>query len=75
MILQGKVVSTIVAKGSKSERSACVLVVGKQKYILRKKGMPPFGDTTFESCINKTVEVDGTSLGTTFLVDKFKIIE
>jgi len=75
MRLQGKVVSSVIAKGSKSERQACILVVGNQRYILRKKGASAFIDDTFDPYVNKIIEVEGSSLGTTFIVENFKVIE
>ncbi len=64
----GQVVRRTVAKGSKSERMAVMLVTADGDFVLRRMGGNPFHDPDLEKMVGKTVRSEGeVAPGYTFL--------
>jgi hypothetical protein len=72
--LRGKVVQGDYGKGSKSEHQAVFLEAGQERYLLRRKTGPAFGDEELKQFIGHQVECDGFLVGTTLLVESIKIV-
>lgn len=70
--LRGKVIQDRYGSGSKSERNAIFLETDSNKYLLRRKTGPVFGDKALEDIIGSTVECDGFLMGDTLLADTLK---
>jgi len=73
--LQGRVALGAYGKGSKSEREAVFLETSAERYILRRKTGPVFGDTELEQYVGHQVECDGFVVGTTFLAERIQIVD
>jgi hypothetical protein len=70
MNFKGRVIKDVVAKGSKSERSAVVLDTGKEQYVLRRPGENPYSDPALDDLIGKNISATGNVNGNTlFLSD------
>lgn len=72
--LCGHVVSGEYGKGSKSEHHAIFLETASDRFILRRKIGPVFGDKELQQYIGQQVECDGFLSGNTVLAEKIKII-
>ena len=68
MRFKGRVIREVVAKGSKSERSAVTLDTGKKRYVLRRLGGNPFEDSTLEKLVGKTITATGELTGHTLMM-------
>jgi hypothetical protein len=67
MELVGQVERRVVAKGTRSERSAVVLVAPSGEFILRRAQGNPFVDDVLESLVGRQVACEGVMLaGSTF---------
>ena len=73
--LQGRVARGPYGKGSKSEREAVFLETPAERYILRRKTGPVFGDTELVPYVGHQVECDGFVVGTTFLAERIQIVD
>jgi len=62
-------------KGSKSEREAVFLETSAQRYVLRRKTGPVFGDVELAQYVGHQVECDGFVLDTTFLAERIQIVD
>lgn len=72
--LRGNVVQGDYGTGSKSERQAVYLEAGQERYLLRRKSGPVFGDEELSQFIGHQVECDGFLVGTTLLAESIKIV-
>lgn len=70
----GRVVRQLVAKGSKSERSAVQLVTAAGSFILRRPGGNPFRDPVLEGLVGKQIEGQGRRKGYTIYLDSWSIL-
>jgi hypothetical protein len=73
--LQGRAVLGTYGTGSKSEREAVFLETSTERYILRRKTGPVFGDVELEQYVGRQIECDGFVVGTTFLAERIQIID
>ena len=75
-VFAGKVVRSLVAPGSKSERQAVVLEgpTGKQ-LILRRKGGNPFSDPELDKLVGCHVEAEGDVLGQTLIASTLSVVK
>jgi hypothetical protein len=72
--LRGRVVRRLYGKGTKSEREAVLLETEDGAFLLRKRGGPSFGDSSFDALVGELVECTGTLLETTLLVDRVDVV-
>lgn len=72
--LTGSVVKHLIAKGSKSEREAVLLMVGEKQYILRQRGGNPFSDPVLDDLVGKNLKAEGQILGTVFILDDWEVV-
>jgi len=72
--LYGHVVTGEYGKGSKSEHQAIFLETASDRFILRRKTGPAFGDAELQQFLGKQVECDGFLSGNTLLAEKIKIV-
>ena len=72
--LRGRVVRKLLGKGTKSEREAVLLETQDGAFLLRKRGGPSFGDSSFDALVGGLVECEGTLLETTLLVDRIEVV-
>lgn len=72
---QGRVVLGPYGKGSKSEREAVFLETAAERYILRRKTGPVFGDTELAQYVGHRVECDGFVAGNTFLAERIQPVD
>jgi hypothetical protein len=70
----GTVEHRIVARGSKSERKAVILLSDGNTHILRRRQGNTFKDPVLDSLVGKTVEVEGDLHDETLHVDSWKIL-
>ncbi len=70
----GTVEHRIVARGSKSERTAVILVSAENTHVLRRRQGNTFKDPVLESLVGKTVEVEGDVHDDTLHADSWKIL-
>lgn len=69
----GLVARRLVAKGSKSEHNAVVLVTQDGEYLLRRAQGNPFVDEVLESLVGRRVTCQGVMLaGSVFLASEIK---
>jgi len=73
--LQGRVTRAPYARGSKSEREAIFIETMNQKYLLRRKTGPAFGDTSMMQYVGHQVKCDGFVVDTTLLAEKIEIVD
>lgn len=73
--LRGTVVEAAFARGSKSERNAPFLQTVDQRYLLRRRGGPSYGDATLTRFVGHTVECDGTVTSYLLLVDRIERVD
>ena len=73
--LRGQVTRGLYAKGSKSEREAVFLETPTERYILRRKTGPVFGDTELDQYVGHQVECAGFVTGTTFLMERVRVVD
>jgi hypothetical protein len=73
--LCGRVVRGEYGKGSKSERIAVFVETPEERYILRRKTGPVFGDVELEQYVGHRVECEGFVVGTTLLAERIRIVE
>lgn len=73
--LRGTVIKATFASGSKSERSAPFLQTADQRYLLRRRGGPSYGDTTLTRFVGHAVECDGTVTSYLLLVDRIEQVD
>jgi hypothetical protein len=71
--LCGRVVTGKYGKGSKSEHQAIFLETASDRFILRRKTGPVFGDTELQQYLGQQVECDGFLSGNTLLAEKITI--
>lgn len=68
MQFKGRVIRELVAKGSKSERSAVLLDTGKKQYVLRRIGGVPFDDPDVNKLVGKNISAVGNVTGSTLMM-------
>jgi hypothetical protein len=59
MTLRGRVERRPVARGTKSERDAVVLVTNAGVYVLRQRGGHAFEDAALDALVGRELEFDG----------------
>jgi hypothetical protein len=72
MTLTGRVVRRRVNAGSKSERVAVLLAGDHGEVVLRRQGGNPFKDPELDALEGKTIEAEGESAGTTFIMTRWR---
>ena len=70
----GTVEHRLVARGSKSERRAVILVSGENTHVLRRRKGNTFKDPVLDALVGKTVEVEGDVHDETLHADSWKIL-
>jgi hypothetical protein len=70
----GTVEHRLVARGSKSERRAVILVSGENTHVLRRRQGNTFKDPVLDALVGKTVEVEGDVHDETLHADSWKIL-
>jgi hypothetical protein len=70
----GTVEHRLVARGSKSERIAIVLVSGQQTHVLRRRQGNSFQDSVLDSLVGKTLEVEGDVHDEILHADYWKVV-
>jgi hypothetical protein len=73
--LRGRVTKGIYGKNSKSERGAVFVDTGTERYLLRRKTGPAYGDKQLDRFIGRMVMCNGYLLGTTFLAEGIREVE
>jgi hypothetical protein len=73
--LRGTVIEATFASGSKSERNAPFLQTEDQRYLLRRRGGPSYGDATLTRFVGQVVECDGTVTSYLLLVDRIERVD
>jgi hypothetical protein len=73
--LRGTVIEAAFARGSKSERNAPFLQTVDQRYLLRRRGGPSYGDATLARFVGHAVECDGTVTSYLLLVDRIEQVD
>jgi hypothetical protein len=73
--LRGTVVEAPLARGSKSEHLAPCLQTAQERYVLRRRGGPAFGDATLARLVGHAVECDGTVTSYLLLLDRIERID
>ena len=75
MQIKGRVIKEVVAKGSKSERSAVLLDTGKKQYVLRRPGENPYSDPILDDLVGKNISATGNLNGTTLFLSDWSEID
>ena len=70
----GRVVKKRVARGSKSERQAVVLVTDGGDLLLRRVGGNAFKDEVLEDLVGSTIVCEGSMRGRHLMLHSWKII-
>jgi hypothetical protein len=73
--LRGTVIEAAFARRSKSERNAPFLQTAGQRYLLRRRGGPSYGDATLTRFVGHAVECDGTVTSYLLLVDRIEQLD
>ena len=73
MTLIGKVLKKQVAKGSKSEHNAVILVTNDREFNLRRLGGNAFQDDILDSLIDQEITAHGTIHNYTFIMNNWTI--
>lgn len=74
--VEGHVEQQLVAPGSKSERSAIVLVTPSgQTYILRRQGGPPFLDADLAPLVGHSIKAEGLNASGTLIMRHWEKID
>lgn len=72
--LSGRVVRESVDAGSKSERDAVILKTDQgERYVLRRKDGPSFGDGELESLVGSSIHTQGVALGNTLIMREWEV--
>lgn len=74
-ILNGKVIKEQYAFGSKSERDAHMLVVGKEKLLLRRAGQNAFSDDGLDPLVGKKVSAYGYRHLGCFVMESYSLVK
>ena len=72
--LRGHVTAGPYAQGSKSARHAVYLDTDADRYILRRKTGPVFGDAELQQYVGCEVECDGFVVETTLLAERIEVV-
>lgn len=72
--LTGTVASGAFGAGSKSEREAIWLQVGAERFVLRRKDGPSYGDSELTGYVGKRVSCDGFIVGSLLLAEHIRIV-
>lgn len=75
MLLKGKVVLKTVARGSKSEHIAPMLVTSDRELVLRRQGGNPFRDPELDSLVGLEIEVEGQQHDYAFIFNHCRVTE
>lgn len=70
--LTGKVIKEPMARGSKSEHAAVMLVAGGRRYVLRRQGGNAFQDAALDALVGRNIVCTGRLAGYTFLIDDWR---
>ena len=73
--LRGQVMRDTYGKGTKSEREAVFLDTGRERYLLRRKSGPAFGDKQLDGYVGREVSCDGFLLGNALLADAIREVK
>jgi hypothetical protein len=71
--LRGRVTRGPYAQGSKSERETVFLETNRDRYVLRRKIGPVFGDAELEQYVGQEVICDGFLVGTCLLAERIAV--
>ena len=72
----GLVISKVINKGTKSERTAVLLNTGEKTLVLRRKNGNPFSDNALDNLVGKTIRATGKVLEPNiFLMDSWAVIK
>ena len=73
--LLGHVMQGAYGKGSKSEREAIFIETPEaQRYLLRRKTGPAFGDAELTRYIGHQIKCDGFVIGTTLMAERIELV-
>jgi hypothetical protein len=70
--IRGRVTRGIYGKNTKSEREAVFLDTGKERYLLRRKSGPAYGDDQLDRYVGHSITCSGFVVGTTLLADAIR---
>lgn len=73
--LRGRVTRGVHGRGTKSERQAVFVETAGDRYLLRRKTGPAYGDTELERYVGRTVACSGFLLGTTLLAETIETVD
>jgi hypothetical protein len=74
--IEGHVEQQVVSQGSKSERSAIVLVTpGGETYVLRRQGGPAFVDLDLAPLVGHSIRAEGLNASGTLIMRSWKTID
>jgi hypothetical protein len=73
--LRGRVTRGVYGKGTKSEREAVFVDTGSERYLLRRKSGPAYGDSQLDRYVGHLVTCNGFLLGTTLIADVIQKVE
>jgi hypothetical protein len=74
MELSGVVERQHVARGSKSDRVAVVLVTPRRRYWLRRRGEHPFQDPVLDRLVGQRLRGEGSVAGPWFILDRWETL-
>jgi hypothetical protein len=78
--LEGRVIKEVVNKGSKSERSAVLLITGaddgaEARYALRRRDGNAFYDPKLAMLVGKYISCEGQLVGRTYIIRSWNEID
>jgi hypothetical protein len=74
-VVEGDVVRRRIGVGSKSERDAVVVDTPDRSFVLRRRGGNAFADPALDALVGQRVRLEGLAADTTFLIDRFDIVD
>lgn len=75
MLIEGMVTKKQIAKGSKSERDAIVIITKIGEFVLKRATGNPFSDPELESLVGKQIECDGSIHNQYFMMTNWSEIK
>lgn len=73
--VRGTVERGVYAAGSKSEHAAFFLVTANRRYLLRRRGAPPYNDLELAKFENQQVTCDGLLADKLLLAENIQIVD
>jgi hypothetical protein len=73
--IRGRVTRGVYGKGTKSEREAVFIDTGRERYLLRRKSGPAYGDAELDSYVGQTIACSGFLMGTTLLAEAIRKVD